>query len=221
MKKAIVIFIISMTLIIGGGLLTFSELTKWNTTDQTFESVGYQTQTVSKTIDISNYTESSITDHVAYNNYEFEFYSELGTRVVIDKNQPEGSLDYKLVYYPEFGECQIEIEDFGLEDDNYFKNNPRNNHHRRPRSSNHMMNNYSNHMNRPGVFYTDEFQKDEKAHLNLNSNCYMGGYNSFRFADNFINYDKLKTIMKLKKFPVNIQEVIITINPNDESKLIK
>jgi len=35
------------------------------------------------------------------------------------------------------------------------------------------------------------------------------------------NYQTFKTVMKLKKLPTSVKQVVITINPEDEDKIIK
>lgn len=205
MKKAIIIFSVGLSLIIMGSFITISELSKWNKTEETFEKSGYKVKETSTTIDISDYQDNSITTHAKFGrNMDFKFYSELGTRFVIDENQPEGSLEYKLKYYPEFGICEIDYANFSVDDEDFYEEEYENNHYRRHE-----------------IFHKDVYNGEEKIYLDLFSNCFKGSMYNLHFGEMFLNYDTFKDMMRLKKFPVNLQEVIITVNPKDESKLIK
>lgn len=206
MKKALIIFAIGLSLIVGGGLITATELSKWNTTDKTFEEAGYKTKSTSVSVDISKMSKESIIDYGLYDNrWDYNYYGELGSKVILDDNQTEGSLSYELIYYPDFGECEIFTESYTIDDDQYSNHG----HHRYDGPRHH--NSYQPNLG----------DDSDKIYLELRSSCYRGHMQNNFFSFDYRIYEQFKEIMKIKKLPVNLQQAIITINPKDEYKLVK
>lgn len=205
MKKAIIIFSLGLSLIIGGGFITLTELSTWNTNEQTFEDEGYSIKSKSINVNIDKYEESSISEHITFENPSgyslYSGFTELNTIYKVDENQPVGSLKYEIAYYPRFGECDLRADEFNVENNRiYFDNS-----HHRP------------HGQRTNKFIANK----DKIYLDLSSDCYQGYLNRNFFRNHLVDLQDFRTIMRLKKFPYNIQQVIITINPSDEYKLIK
>ncbi|NLC54442.1 MAG: hypothetical protein GX769_00990 [Erysipelothrix sp.] len=206
MKKALIIFGISMALIISGGLITATELLKWNKTDQTFEEIGFETKKVTIDIDITAYGAATISDHILFNQTAYNYYSELETKIVIDNNQPEGKLKYELIFYPTFGYCVASPKQYAIKNNRLYFN---------------AYDGYHYIGNNHHFEIVERFPENSQINLDLASYCYQDIMVSRRFIGNLLEYDTFKKIMKAKKLPVNLQQAIITINPNDQNKLIK
>lgn len=205
MKKAIIIFSLGLFLIIGGGLITLTELSAWNSNEQTFEDEGYATKSKSINVNIDKYEESSISEHITFEDLSgyslYSGFTELKTKYKVDNNQPKGILKYELIYYPRFGECDLRADEFNVKNNRiYFDNS-----HHRP------------HGQRTNKFVAN----NSETYLDLSSDCYQGYFNRNFFRNHLVDLQDFRTIMRLKKFPFNIQQVIITINPSDEYKLLK
>ena len=207
MKKAIIVFSLGLSLILVGSLLTLSEMSKWNTTEATFESVGFKTEKQIKNIDISMYEESSISiNNLLSNPWFHQYISELPVLIIKDVNQAEGVIKHESVYYPMFGKCDVKPIEYVTSDNEIYLKSYVNLHM------------YSNHYY---FNYTDEFPQGSKVKIDIHSDCYQNLRINNNFIQQFVNYDSFKKVMEIKKLPVNLQQVIVTINPKDEAKFIK
>ena len=126
------------------------------------------------------------------NLYYSMYYSELDKKIIVDKNQEKGKLKQSVVYYPSFGECSISNNAYIIDSDG------------------------------DRIFIDEETYKgDSKVYLDVNVYC----YNDFNIVMDILNpkenYQTFKTVMKLKKLPTSVKQVVITINPEDEDKIIK
>lgn len=186
MKKAIIVFSLSLSLIIIGGLLTASEFSKWNQTDKTYLDYGYQTKTSSVDVNIKDYKEASISLN---SRYYYDNMSELEPKIVIDKDQEEGVLSQNIIYYPQLGHCDTNLDNYIIDDSN------------------------------DKVYIDNKDLTTEKVYLEIDAYCRQDNFNPFRLSSQFSKED-FKVMMQLKRIPANIHQVVITINPNDENKLI-
>lgn len=198
MKKALIIISLALTLIITGSLITASELSKWNSSEKTFEEIGYKTKTISETIDISNYEKNSIVYH---DDLYSMFVSEKAFDVIVSDKQEPNSLTYEIEYYPDFGECFIDFNDD-------FDNGYYNQYYRQ-----HSNRNFRHNMHRRFD------QSNAENVLGLSSRCYTNFTNNKNFNMGMFNYGVFKDVMKHKKFPSNIHQARIIINPKDKTKL--
>ena len=124
--------------------------------------------------------------------YYSNYYPELEQKIIVDKNQEKGKLKQTVVYYPSFGECSISNNAYIIDSDG------------------------------DRIFIDEETYKgDSKVYLDVNVYC----YNDFNIVMDILNpkenYQTFKTVMKLKKLPTSVKQVVITINPEDEDKIIK
>lgn len=119
------------------------------------------------------------------------YYSELDKKIIVDKNQEKGKLKQTIVYYPSFGECSVSNNAYIIDRDG-------------------------------DKVYIDEetYDGNSKVYLNVGTTC----YNDFNMFLDILNpsdnYQTFKSVMKIKKLPTILKQVIFTVNPEDEAKII-
>lgn len=155
-----------------------------------------------KTFEEAGIASESVTSEISIENYanlsisdNFFFngyYPELAKKIIVDNNQEKGMLKQTIVYYPSFGRCTVENNAYIIDSDG------------------------------DRIFINEEtYEKESKIYLDVSVYCYNDIDMILSILNPKDNYDTFKKVMKLKKLPTNLKQVVITINPQDEDKIIK
>lgn len=129
---------------------------------------------------------------ISVNNLFSKYGQELDMKFLVDKNQAAGKLSYSISYYPNFGQCMIVVNEYILDKDSD-----------------------------KILIDRESFTGFEKVFVDLQVYCDINNNIIRDFINYRQSYEIFKTMMKIKRLPSNIKQIVVKVNPQDQSKIIK
>lgn len=113
MKKALIIFTISITLVIVGTIMTISEISTWGDNYNETNYAESELYLKKLELDINEYEQITFVDNLGFLDDLF-IIEEL--KYNVDAKQEVNKLTLQLTYYSKLGECDLKFNDFYASD---------------------------------------------------------------------------------------------------------